>query len=374
MSDVQGTFILATVGTSLLSHLRRELNVATHPSKQQALALLRKLDPTHVAAGAEINSVEHLLNGPRLSLGETAPPFSLGFLVSETDEGGWTGALLEAYYRSVRGIEDVTWHVVEGLTPDDPERFARTGLRNLVRLSSKLLHEADKKGSFRVINATGGFKAQISFAGLIGQTLGVPVVYQFESFPVCVELPPMPVDFDREIWLTHYDLFMKLSIESCLTDADFPFQAVEPVIRDLLDTYEERGQRLYALSPILELMHQGFLLRRPKNVCEPPVSGKTLADKLALVKAELPHCPNGTEQFAKSLAAKFDWIKAIKNHTPKNPSPRSHLLKREADPSMQWISYSDGQYGVRISVHTTCEHEGHVEYVRQELAQFLLDH
>lgn len=154
MSSRQGTFILATAGTSLLNHLRKELGIKGFPSQQEALSLLRKVGPTSAAAGAEINSIEHLIKGPLLSSVETIPHIEVVFLVSDTEDGRWTGTLLEAYYRSVRGLKKVSVHVVEGLVPDDPQKFSRTGLPNLVLQSSKLLSQAEKQGFSRVINAT----------------------------------------------------------------------------------------------------------------------------------------------------------------------------------------------------------------------------
>ncbi|RDE23748.1 hypothetical protein DV713_15980 [Parageobacillus thermoglucosidasius] len=61
-----------------------------------------------------------------------------------------------------------------------------------------------------VINATGGYKAQISFAGLIGQVLKIPVYYLFEGFASVISLPEMPVFFDYKIWLKRFQLFRDL--------------------------------------------------------------------------------------------------------------------------------------------------------------------
>jgi putative CRISPR-associated protein (TIGR02619 family) len=364
-----GTFTLSTVGTSLLGHLRRELSRTDLPPMQQALSMLRSVNPKHTVAGAEINSIEHLLNGLRLSTGQTEPPHELAFLVSETPDGRWTGELLESYYRKVRGFGEVRWYELKGLTPDDPARFARIGLRDLVRVSSKLLRDAGNRDMFRVINATGGFKAQISFAGLIGQTLGVAVVYQFETFPVCVEMPPMPVDFDRQVWLVNQDAFMRLSASGHLEEHEFPFEELEPVIRDLLDVIEEEGRRLYALSPILELMHQGFLARRPLGLEAPPPSRKPPKEKLNFVKHELPHSPKGTEQFALTMARSLPWIVEVQNEAFINTA-RSHLLPRTGTVDLHRVCFSDGQKGVRLRIRTTSDHERHRDYAEQRLAEF----
>ncbi|MBD3398080.1 putative CRISPR-associated protein [Candidatus Micrarchaeota archaeon] len=373
MTKYSGTFILVTVGTSALGNVRRALNTNDLPSIQEALEVLKRVGPEDRTCGAEVNSNRRLLEGMRLSCGETLQPYELMFLVSETDEGRWTGDLLKAYYNGLRGVDKADWKEIEGLSPVNAGRFARLGLRNLVRESSALLRNAEGKGFFRVINATGGFKAQISFAGLIGQTLGVPVIYQFEKFDDCVEMPPMPVDFDREIWLMHYDLFMRLSEKGALLEKDYPFDELDPVIRELLDVVEEGADRLYSLSPILELMHQGFLSRRPRQISKPSAYEAPLSEKVKLVKSEEAHDPVGTRKIAEMMVRKFDWIKEIKNHTPRMNSARSHLLPRRGEIDRHWICYSDGVKGVRLSIKTSCEHDGHYEYVSERLAEFLAD-
>ncbi len=369
---MHGTFILATVGTSLLTNVRRALGAGEGlPARQEAVAFLKGCEPTEYRAGAEINSLSELLAGRKLSAGTTGPPFELVFLVSETTEGQWSGEVLSGYYAKIPGVQSASTCVVEGLTPDDPARFAHKGLRALIRESCALLEKARRKDLLRVINATGGFKAQISFAGLIGQTLGVPVTYQFETFPRCIEMPPMPVDFDREVWLQHYDLFIKLSTERSVLESRFPGHGeIDPVIAGLLDVVEEEGERLYTLSPILELMHQGFLVRVPRDFAEPPPGEGHPAGKVRLMPSELPHHPKSTETFAARLARTFPWIREIKDNTPRMNSSRTHLLPPTQDPAVHNICYSDGEKGVRLSVRTTCEQEGHVAYVRRKLAEF----
>ena len=367
----RGTLILATVGTSLLNHMKRELSTDERPPIQQALATLRKMDHADTRMGAEINSCESLLKGFRVSSGVTGPPFCMVFMVSDTDDGDWTGQVLTKYYTTVRKIDEVAQTRIVGLTPNDPNKFAHVGLRNLVREAARRLRDADNKGLFRVINATGGFKAQISFAGLIGQTLNVPVIYQFETFPLCVELPPMPVDFDRQSWLTNYDLFCQLSEKGAMEETEFQFRDVDEKIHNLLDQETVDGKTLYSLSPILELMHQGFLFRKPHEMSEPPLSEIPLDKKLALVKKELSHAPKGTENIALALVHRFPWIKKIKNRTPKMNSARSHLLPRKPGDLDHDICFSDGELGVKLSIKTTSEHEGHAEYVSEQLAAFL---
>ncbi|MGI5862875.1 MAG: putative CRISPR-associated protein [Myxococcales bacterium] len=72
------------------------------------------------------------------------------------------------------------------------------GLRNLVRAIGKIARDAGGP-EWVAINATGGYKAQIAVAVLIGQALGSPVFYKHERFESeVIAFPPMPVSFDYD--------------------------------------------------------------------------------------------------------------------------------------------------------------------------------
>jgi len=363
------TFILATVGTSLLNRVRGGDKSAL-PAVVEAVSYLAKREWNDPACGAEINSTGYLMfKRPRLSIGRPEPPYSLHFLVSDTDEGEWTGKVLCKYYERLgREVRDVSTERIPGLTPEDPDEFAREGLRNLVKLAAGEIR--NHQGMTKIINATGGFKAQISFAGLIGQTLGVPVVYRFETFEHCIEMPPMPVDFNRELWLQNLDLFRRLSEEVMLAEDQFPFDEVNGKIKSLLDQMVDGGKTYYALSPILELMHQGFLMRWPPEVREPLPAGVAPRDKLKLTRKELSHSPRGTEDIAGKIAG-ISWVREVRSVEFMN-TPRSHLLPPDpGDPSTVYLVYSDGDLGVKLAVRTTAATEGEVMFVRYNLGNLI---
>lgn len=369
-----GTFILVTVGTSLPGHLKRKLSCYGLPPLGEALSLLQSQEPFARSAGAEINATEHLLHGLDLSTGRTSPPFELFFAVSETAEGRWTGELLAQYYRAFRGFEKVQWKEMEGLSPADPERFTHVGLRSLVRESSASLRDASRRGLHCVVNATGGFKAQISVAGLIGQAMGVSVVYQFEGFPNCIEMPPMPLELDRELWLTNYDLLARLSREWDLSEHDFPFHEVDPLILSLLEHDEEQGDRRYSMTPVLELMHQGFLSRGSLVTEEPPQNFKARTPVEEVLRQDLDRHIPGAARFIRSMMETFPWILDIRNHSRGLVTGRCRLLPRTPDPSVQSICLSDGVKGIGLSVITTARFQSHVAYVRTKLAEALAEH
>ncbi len=370
MSDL----IISTVGTSFLS--KYPAQSGPKRNVQRAVQRLKGLDPSDKLAGAEVNSVTYMLAGKGLRDGPLAGPVDLVFLVSDTDDGRFMGEVLCRYFKGSKttGKGAAECAVVEGLRPDDPKRFARVGLRNLVKLAADCLKR--HPGGRRYINATGGFKAQISFACLIGQTLGVPVAYAFELFPCCIELPPMPVDFDRELWLTHYDLFLFLSQEACAAAGEFAFADVDPRIRELLDHEDVDGQECFSLSPMLELMHQGFLSRWPIKPKEPAASAVAPAERVQLSKAELPHHPPGTERLAAHIAA-LPWVEKVRDHTPRMNTQRTHLLNRDAAApwavTLVYAHDAQPQGAVRLTVHTTASNEAEVAYVRERIAKFLAE-
>lgn len=366
-----GTFVLVTVGTSLPGHVKREMGMSGLPPIEDALALLKRLDPLARLAGAEINSTEHILRELKLSSGMTGPPFELWFIVSETPEGRWTGELLTRYYRELRRVPESGWKVIEGLSPSDPARFTRVGLCSLVSESAVLLREASAKGLQCVINATGGFKAQISLAGVIGQALGVPVVHQFEGFPGCIEMPPIPLEIDREVWLTNFDLFSRLLKERDVPEVDFPFHEVDSATMGLLERHGENGSAVYSVSPAMELMHQAVLLQCEEWMEEPPAAVRNGNGRRTVIDTNLDRSAEGVSRFIRTLSDKFPWIVDIRSHSRGLNSARCHLLPRTPDPAVHGICLSDGMHAVGLSVTTTASNERHVAYVRAELAEFV---
>lgn len=368
------SYILCTVGTSMLGNLRRELGLAPDalPAEQAALAFLRGRDGHERACGAEINSLTGMLDGQRLSAGTVERPAELHLLVSDTAEGAWIGRVLEAYWRKAPGVEAVGCTRLDGLDDADPAMFAHRGLRSLVREACALLADALRRepSVLRVINATGGYKAQISFAGLIGQTLKVPVVYQFERFPGCIELPPLPVDFDRSLWVEHFATFERLSESGLMEWSEVRRADLPPKIAGLLDRETIDGVECVALSPILELMHQGFVL-------QPPVITEALADsgldtpaKLHINRAEMSHAPRGSAGTVERLAA-VAWVTHVENLRFVNTA-RSFVKLSESMPLNEFrVVHSDGDKGLELRVLTTCATPGQREWCADELRRLL---
>lgn len=270
--------LICTVGTSLKAVLGRqepeaaELRGAVEASNPQATAqALLAMDPADRRCGAEINSVNSIVRSGHLT-GRS----HLFLLVSDTEDGRYVGKSLELYFRNRRcplHFAEVGMKALEGLDDADPRAFRTQGLRSLVRECGAIIKEF---GADRVaINATGGYKAQISFAGLIGQALNVPVYYMFERFPDVVELPPQPVTLDFDIWLENYELLRFLEERGDVTPQELGEEelSIPERLEVLVDRVEGDGE-LLALSPVGELFHAMYRDRfhqAKERLLPPPV-------------------------------------------------------------------------------------------------------
>src|SRR3990172_3235116 len=187
--------LICTVGTSLKGNI--DLQSAGSRLKElwdsrngKGLSVeLNRMPSTDRLCGAEINSIHSIIEKGLLQQ-RTA----LIFLVSDTEDGRFIGEVLKKYYESSRNphrFERVEARGIEGLTDRDVFRFRNQGLKNLVKRISEVVKTPEDSKRI-LINATGGYKAQISFAGMIGQALDIPVCYMYEGFSEVIQLPPQP--------------------------------------------------------------------------------------------------------------------------------------------------------------------------------------
>src|SRR5207302_378624 len=86
-------------------------------------------------------------------------------------------------------------------------RFKLRGLRSLVATLIDLIRRQRKEGREVHINATGGFKAEIAYATLVGLLFDVRVYYIHEAFHDIIEMPPTPISWDYSLLADHEDFF-----------------------------------------------------------------------------------------------------------------------------------------------------------------------
>lgn len=336
--------LLCTVGTSLFVKYRNMPNQIKHltPLRKESITHLEnknyigfsksllKEDEGSDVLGAEICSIHHMMKG-----GKIAALDHIIFMVSDTVDGRDTGEVLARYYNdskfNLSGKKDfAVFEVIEKLDDQDPVLFKNIGLRNLVKTISNHIIRSNKDNI--IINATGGYKAQILFAGVVGQSLGIPVYYMFDTFNTIIELPPQPVSFDSNFWIEHQDIFFALEKSGYVgpvsdenSDFNIDWYNSKDARFDSLITSEKEGDRIFImLSPTGEIFHQMFLSRFHHNDIKLPVPSE---------KKEAPHVGDhhmptgikGISQYLKKLTDHFPFI--IKcSTTSLNKTNPTHLF------------------------------------------------
>lgn len=345
--------VIVTVGTSLLTNLRgleRKDNRSEIESellrfvKQgewgQIARKLQSFEPSERICGAEINSLDSLQKRAQIQ----TPPQALHFCISETEDGDILGELLRLYYSDLH----VEIHVIKGLQDQDHNRFRIIGLRELARTIGKIIRKSGDP-SYVAINATGGYKAQIAVAVLIGQTLGVGVYYKHELFNEIIQFPPMPISFDYELIGQNGGLLSKFENNETL---ELEESQVDAKLRVLLEEVEVDTKKLWALAPIGQIYLDGFRQRNPiDKSLPPPADGKTKP------KFRDDHYPKGFPEYVEKVWLENDFIRSC--HSLPYDGQRGirdrEFYVRENDGQIVGEYVDKNNFGARFGISTTAE-------------------
>ncbi len=304
--------LICTVGTSLFRGNLDRLNEETHNKPENWKEIIRfykeknfsqlakellKIAPTSRLVGAEINTIEEARKKKWLKIE------NLIFLVSDTDIGRETGKLLKYYFENRKDIHlknEVEICEIEKLQDPKPNEFKTKGLRNLVKEIGKYI---DKYGIENcAIDATGGYKAQIAVAVLIGQALNIPIYYKHEYFNEIIDFPPLPVAMNYDLLGENADLFVKLSRNDIQSKDEIE---ISETLKVFIDEIDEDNEKLYALNALGEIYYTSFRMRfkehKELKLCDnierkPP----TFRDD---------HYPKGFTDFVNKVWDENKWIK-----------------------------------------------------------------
>jgi putative CRISPR-associated protein (TIGR02619 family) len=263
----QPQILLCTVGTSLfrpnLEGLKKQLADGTLDAGRRALAEayqekdwprvareLGRLPGSERLCGAEINSVASMIDKGHVPAG-----CGLFFLHSDTDDGRNIGAILKAYALD-KGHAPVEASEIADMQDQDPKRFRTRGLRNLARDICRIIRQFSAPAC--AINATGGYKAQIAVAVLLGQALGVPVYYKHEMFSEIIAFPPMPIALDFEVWMRAGGMLRDLERSSEPVPAGYYAEDWDEKFESLVERVSINGQDYLELSPTGQIFHETF--------------------------------------------------------------------------------------------------------------------
>jgi len=152
---------------------------------------------------------------------------------------------------------------VPQLQDSRPRDFKNHGLRNLVRQLGEYIQRAGG-AEYVAIDATGGYKAQIAVAVVLGQALGIPIFYKHERFNETISFPPLPVSLDYSLLGTHADLLVALERNATLTETDL--RNSDPRLLVFVNEEVVDGTKLYELNAIGQIYLIGFRLSRGRRL------------------------------------------------------------------------------------------------------------
>jgi putative CRISPR-associated protein (TIGR02619 family) len=365
--------LISTVGTSLFGNIKAQFNPnlglaeeqhkqlqAFHKDKNwgQMARLLAQLPPSARVCGAEINSIEEAVKRNRVDLQH------LHFLHSDTDEGRDTAKVLEGCFihRGMDGLQTVRLHQIDELKDDAPSRFKVYGLRNLVRELGGLVETHQPENI--VIDATGGYKAQIAIAVVFGQALNIPVLYRHERFSEIIDIPPMPIAFDFALLGENAALLAQFERGSALDQSEV--DEVDEKVRVLLEEIEVDGVSVFELGAVGQIYLTAFRKRFPKDRKLKPVLPH---EKKNPSFSGDHHIPLGFKEFVQKVCREVDWIKT------------AHTLPYHKQKSIKGIGFyvwegkligtyvdKDG-FGARFEILTSAESVDQLAWAADELNQ-----
>ncbi|MBI4853199.1 MAG: putative CRISPR-associated protein [Acidobacteria bacterium] len=353
--------LICTVGTSLFeSNLRNlsaktpnapsnweEIKSAYDSENWKKLAVeINKVPPTERVCGAEINTVEETKRKNWLGLE------NLIFLVSDTPNGKNTGIFLKEYFsrRNDLNLKNLDYEVINELQDERPKDFKIHGLRNLVRSAGYYINRFGGPDCI-AIDATGGYKAQIAIAVIVGQALNIPVFYKHERFSEIIDFPPLPISFDHEILASNSDLLTDFERGKVFTSNELG--NIDEKLRVLLTEVVADGKSLYELSAIGQIYLTGFRIRNPKPINLLPANNKkppTFRDD---------HYPIRFKDFVEKLCSTYPWI-VTANSLPydkqKSIKGIGFFVKEENGEKKLVGTFEDkNNFGARFWLHITDE-------------------
>ncbi|MDO8655505.1 MAG: putative CRISPR-associated protein [bacterium] len=374
--------VICTVGNSLYNDIAIAIESGALRETEEALdianevsfcAFVKQLPDGDQLCGAEIRSLSHLVTDGYLRKHASA----LELIVQNTDRGRLIGRAIR-HREEGRMFKSVTVHSIVGLQDLDYDEFTNVGLQNLLLKIASLVRYHNLNGSRVGIVATGGLKAQVAFATLVGQLFQTPVFYLSKEFQRIVKLPPMPIAPDVNLWLENVSLFWELDgRSSLLSESDLcdalgldNLACVDPRIYNLLERIEEADEdgepvAVYALSAVGVLFNDycasldglgapNARLRSRSGI------GREVAS-ITLASGEAGHRPSGTEAYVRSIAERADFVTSIAERAFENGKPSKRVRFKPVWTGSANQSYVTGFYShrendskyVRLCIHTT---------------------
>jgi len=368
--------LICTVGTSLFESNLRRLSEDTpeRPENWQEIKTrfdkgnwnelareLLKVDPNHRICGAEINTIEEARKKKWLELK------NLVLLVSDTEAGRNTGHVLKEYFKGREDLklQQIELREVEQLQDTEPKNFKIHGLRNLVRVIGDFVQRFGKE--YVAIDATGGYKAQIAVAVLIGQALDIPVYYKHEKFSEIIDFPPLPISLDYDLLGRNSDILT--DFERNGTYAKSELGEFDEKLRVFLTEVEINNEPVFELNAIGQLYLTSFRLRYPKVANLKALSDSERKDPTF----RDDHYPIGFKEFVEKVWRENRWIKtcwSMSYHGQRSIKGIGFVVKKDGNKNILVGTYQDkDDFGARFQVVLADESNESLNWAADQLNQ-----
>jgi putative CRISPR-associated protein (TIGR02619 family) len=192
-------------------------------------------------------------------------------LASETPDGHCCALAVQKYLEHYWDGIKVESEPIFGLQVNDAEEFRNQGVVEFVKKATQAI---DSYANV-ILNPTGGYKALVPYMVLLGMLKGVECKYIFERSTSLLELPPLPVEFNRSQFEVYKDIFEDIDRDSVVSKNNWenriPFQE-RALLKPLVEETNE-GMTLSAIGFLfLDIMRSSsalapFLSRKPIDDC-----------------------------------------------------------------------------------------------------------
>ncbi|NMG05901.1 putative CRISPR-associated protein [Brasilonema sp. UFV-L1] len=334
--------IITTTGTSLLSNAARELKKRQNEVTDEELRFVWKQVGAE-AASAETNSL--------LKIAHCDDEIVL--LYTTTPEGEKCAKEIQRY------LQNQNWSKVRSRKlplEQNEAQFERHGLRELVNILIDEINEAERQHREVIINATGGFKAEIAYTTMVGMIFQVPVKYIYQYFQQPITFPALPVSWNIDLLLEYESFFAWLDEEPRKQSE------VEQRLKVISEPERDRVWQLLLppdleeyvfLSPAGEILWKRVHQQRQigELLAQPNASSVSPADKISSSLDEVKHhYPKGTLAFAQKLAELEPVEEIIAGHFENTTMRR---VKKVDDDGSIRVLWADNNKAVNITIRTT---------------------